>query len=81
MSLSANFSVTHCVPGCFITANDSDIAASLDALVAGGAEMIELVMLKPLSPSGEKGFWLAPQADRPGKWTVLHGRICANAAK
>ena len=42
--LSAMFAQGHPALGCFITAGDGDTAANLDALVAGGADMIELGM-------------------------------------
>lgn len=42
--LSAMFAQGRPVLGCFITAGDGDTAANLDALVEGGADMIELGM-------------------------------------
>ena len=42
--LSAAFSQGHPALVCFITAGDGDTAANLDALVAGGADVIELGM-------------------------------------
>ncbi|WP_369024991.1 tryptophan synthase subunit alpha [Qipengyuania sp. RANM35] len=41
---SAAFSKSHPALVCFITAGDGDTAANLDALVAGGADVIELGM-------------------------------------
>ena len=40
--LSNAFSKAHPALVCFITAGDGDTAASLDALVEGGADVIEL---------------------------------------
>ena len=42
--LSATFAKPHPALVCFITAGDGDTAANLDALVAGGADVIELGM-------------------------------------
>jgi tryptophan synthase alpha chain len=42
--LSAAFAKPHPALVCFLTAGDGDTAANLDALVAGGAEVIELGM-------------------------------------
>lgn len=42
--LSSTFAKPHPALVCFITAGDGDTAASLDALVAGGADVIELGM-------------------------------------
>jgi len=42
--LSAAFAKPHPALVCFLTAGDGDTAASLDALVAGGADVIELGM-------------------------------------
>lgn len=42
--LSSAFSAPHPALVCFITAGDGDTAANLDALVAGGADVIELGM-------------------------------------
>jgi tryptophan synthase alpha chain len=42
--LSAAFSRGHPALVCFLTAGDGDTAANIDALVAGGADVIELGM-------------------------------------
>ncbi|WP_454598779.1 tryptophan synthase subunit alpha [Qipengyuania sp. SM2507] len=42
--LSSAFSAPHPALVCFVTAGDGDTAANLDALVAGGADVIELGM-------------------------------------
>ncbi len=42
--LSTTFSAPHPALVCFITAGDGDTAANLDALVEGGADVIELGM-------------------------------------
>lgn len=42
--LSFSFSAPHPALVCFVTAGDGDTAANLDALVAGGADVIELGM-------------------------------------
>ena len=42
--LSTTFTKSHPVLVCFVTAGDGDTAANLDALVAGGADVIELGM-------------------------------------
>ena len=40
--LATTFAKPHPALVCFITAGDGDTAANLDALVAGGADVIEL---------------------------------------
>ena len=42
--LSAAFAKPHPALVCFVTAGDGDTAAILDALVSGGADVIELGM-------------------------------------
>ncbi|NNC58713.1 MAG: tryptophan synthase subunit alpha, partial [Erythrobacter sp.] len=42
--LSSTFAKSHPVLVCFVTAGDGDTAANLDALVEGGADVIELGM-------------------------------------